>query len=254
MEESQTACSCGTATMWQFQVILMIVGLSFEDVRVALNDYLIWLILDHWWHSLVYHDDINSNDQWSWLSWIRTGDSSWWHGSTRGQMCWTGLVCHCLFYIENWYVGAYMLVCLVSDQLSSKRTGRSKGGSSLERSWHRFFPSPFLLFHLSVVVFYLLFCHLGPPLIWPQPIAVTTVINMLRSDRRRREFVYQIKPPSHNIWYSSNWIACRQSRGFSDFDQNHQTENISMSGGENEWILCSASSSSPPLPPTEKHR
>ena len=30
-------------------------------------------------------------------------------------------------------------------------------------------------------------------------IAVTTVINMLRSARRRREFVYQIKPPSHNI-------------------------------------------------------
>ena len=31
------------------------------------------------------------------------------------------------------------------------------------------------------------------------PIAVTTVINMLRSARRRREFVYQIKPPSYNI-------------------------------------------------------
>ena len=31
-------------------------------------------------------------------------------------------------------------------------------------------------------------------------IAVTTVINMLRSARRRREFVYyQIKPPSYNI-------------------------------------------------------
>ena len=31
------------------------------------------------------------------------------------------------------------------------------------------------------------------------PIAVTTVINMLHSGRRRRELVYQIKPPSHNI-------------------------------------------------------
>ena len=30
-------------------------------------------------------------------------------------------------------------------------------------------------------------------------IAVTTVINMLRSALRRREFVYQIKPPSYNI-------------------------------------------------------
>ena len=46
-------------------------------------------------------------------------------------------------------------------------------------------------------------------------IAVTTVINMIGSNRARREFVYQSKPPSHNIWYSSitvipiqlNWIG-----------------------------------------------
>ena len=30
-------------------------------------------------------------------------------------------------------------------------------------------------------------------------IAVTTVINMLRSARQRCDFVYQIKPPSQNI-------------------------------------------------------
>ena len=46
-------------------------------------------------------------------------------------------------------------------------------------------------------------CHYRPSMpchtILYHTIAVTTVINMLRSDRRRREFVYQIKPPSHNI-------------------------------------------------------
>ena len=55
--------------------------------------------------------------------------------------------------------------------------------------------------HVHVICFACSTCTLV------QPIAVATVINMLRSGRRRREFVYQIKPPSHNIWYSSNWIG-----------------------------------------------
>ena len=43
-----------------------------------------------------------------------------------------------------------------------------------------------------------------------QAIAVTAVINLPASGGRK-EFVYQINPPSTHIWYSSNWIESSRS-------------------------------------------